>query len=106
MTTADLPAGVLARAGFSAAEAEGWSASAPGPQDSFPAAAEAVSLFLGRGQALIRRLPAPTACTADERAARAAIGGVMNGAREHFLRSHTAALYDALTAGRTRPLRL
>src|SRR5215468_10961106 len=106
MTTADLPAGVLARAGLSAAEAEGWSASAPGPQDSFPAAAEAVSLFLGRGQALIRRLPARAACTADERAARAAIGGVMNGAREHFLRSHTAALYDALTAGRTRPLRL
>ena len=106
MTTADLPAGVLARAGLSAAEAEGWSASAPGPQDSFPAAAEAVSLFLGRGQALIQRLPAPAACTADERTARAAIGGVMNGAREHFLRSHTAALYDALTAGRTRPLRL
>src|SRR5215510_4869788 len=73
MTTADLPAGVLARAGLSAAEAEGWSASAPGPQDSFPAAAEAVSLFLGRGQALIRRLPGTAACTADERAARAAI---------------------------------
>jgi thioesterase DpgC len=106
MTTARLPAGVLARAGLSAAEVAGWSASAPGPQDSFPAAAEAVSAFLGRGRALTQRLPAPAACTADERAAREAIGGVMNGAREHFLRAHTAALYDALTVGRTRPLRL
>lgn len=106
MTTARLPAGVLARAGLPAAEVEDWSASAPGPRDSFPAAAEAVSVFLGRGQALTRRLPAPAACTADERTAREAIGRVMNGARGHFLRSHTAALYDALTAGRTRPLRL
>jgi thioesterase DpgC len=106
MTTARLPAAVLARAGLPAAEVADWSASAPGPQDSFPAAAGAVSVYLGRGQALTRRLPAPAACTADERAAREAIGGIMNGAREHFLRSHTAALYDALTAGRTRPLRL
>ena len=106
MTTARLPAAALARAGLSAAEVADWSASAPGPPDTFPAAAEAVSVFLGRGQALARRLPAPAASTADERAAREAIGGVMNGAREHFLRAHTAALYDALTVGRTRPLRL
>jgi thioesterase DpgC len=106
MTTARLPAAVLARAGLSAAEVADWSASARGPQDSFPAAAEAVSAFLARGRALARRLPAPAACTADERAAREAIGGVMNGAREHFLRAQTATLYDALTVGRTRPLRL
>src|SRR2546430_3863822 len=106
MTTTRLPAAVLARAGLSGAEVGDWSASAPGPQDSFPAAAEAVSAFLGRGQALTRRLPAPAACTADERAAREAIGAVMNGAREHFLRAQTATLYDALTVSRTRPLRL
>src|SRR5262249_56595996 len=51
----------------------------------------------GRGRA---------AGTADERAAGEVVGGVMTGAREHFLRAHTAALYDALTAGRTRQLRL
>ena len=62
MTTARLPAAVLARAGLPVAEVADWSASAPGPQDSFPAAAEAVSIFLGRGQALTRRLPAPGAC--------------------------------------------
>src|SRR5215831_14332265 len=106
MTTARLPAAALARAGLSAAEVADWSASAPGPQDSLLAAAEAVSAFLRRGQALGRRLPAPAACTADERAAREIVGGVMNGARERFLGAHTAALYDALTAGRTRQLRL
>ena len=106
MTAAHVPAELLSRAGFSAAEVEDWAASGPPLEGSFTAAAAAVSVFLGRGQALSRRLPAPAAGTADERAAREAIGAVMNGAREHFLRAHTAALYDALTAGRTRSLRL
>ncbi len=106
MTTARLPPGVLERAGLPAADVADWARSAPGPQPAFAAAAEAVSVFLGRGQALIGRLPAPAACTGDERAAREAIGGVMTGARDHFLRAQAAALYDTLTAGRTRPLRL
>jgi (3,5-dihydroxyphenyl)acetyl-CoA 1,2-dioxygenase len=106
MTAAHVPAELLSRAGLSAAEVEDWAASAPPMEGSFTAAAAAVSVFLGRGQALSRRLPAPAASTADERGAREAIGAVMNGAREHFLRWHTAALYDALTAGRTRSLRL
>ena len=79
---------------------------APGRRGSFGAAAGAVSAFLIRGQALVRRLPAPTACTADEHAAREAIAALMNGARETFLSSHAADLYDALTGRRTRPLRL
>src|SRR5215469_17621010 len=106
MTAAHVPAELLSRAGLSTAEVEEWAASAPAIEGSFTAAAGAVSVFLARGQALSRRLPAPAAATADERAAREAIGAVMNGAREQFLRSHTAALYDALTAGRTRSLRL
>src|SRR5215469_13747371 len=106
MTAAHVPAEILSRAGLSVAEVEDWAASAPPVEGSFTAAAAAVSVFLARGQSLSRRLPAPAAGTADERAAREAIGAVMNGARDHFLRSHTAALYDAVTAGRTRPLRL
>jgi (3,5-dihydroxyphenyl)acetyl-CoA 1,2-dioxygenase len=106
MTAAHVPAELLSRAGLSAAEVADWAASAPAPAGSFTAAAAAVGVFLGRGQALSRRLPAPAGCTADERAAREAIGAVMNGAREHFLRAHAAALYDTLTVGRTRPLRL
>jgi thioesterase DpgC len=106
MTPAHLPAELLERAGLSAAAGADWAASAPDWRGSLTAAAGALSVFLSRGQALIRRLPAPAACTADERAAREAIGEVMNGAREHFLRSHAAALYDALTTDRTRSLRL
>jgi len=106
MTAAHVPAEILSRAGLSTAEVEDWAASAPPMEGSFTAAAAAVSVFLRRGQSLSRRLPAPAAGTADERAAREAIGAVMNGARDHFLRAHTAALYDAVTAGRTRPLRL
>jgi (3,5-dihydroxyphenyl)acetyl-CoA 1,2-dioxygenase len=106
VTPVHVPAELLSRAGLSAAEVADWVASAPALDGSFTAAAAAVSGFLGRGEALSRRLPTPAAGTADERAAREAIGAVMNGAREHFLRAHTAALYGALTAGRTRSLKL
>jgi len=106
MTTARVPSEVLTRAGLPTAEAENWAASAPGTHTIFAAAADAVSAFLGHGQALVRRLPPPADCSADERAAREAIGAVMTDARERFLRAHAAALYDALTSGRTRARRL
>ncbi len=106
MTTARFPAGVLAGAGLSPADADDWAASAPGPHASFGAAVDAISKFLTRGQALAGRLPAPAACTPGERAAREAIAGALNGAREAFLRPHAAALYDAVTDGCARSLRL
>ncbi|HEV8278922.1 MAG TPA: enoyl-CoA hydratase-related protein [Streptosporangiaceae bacterium] len=106
MTTAHIPPEVLTRAGLPAAEAENWAASAPHPHGTFAAASDVVSVFLSRGEALVRRLPAPARCSADERAAREVIAGIMTGARERFLRAYAAALYDALTADRTRPLRL
>jgi len=106
MTTAHFPAELLERAGLSPAEAGDWAASAPGPHGSFEAAAEAVSAFLARGQGLIQRLPDPPRRTAGERAAREAIAAMMDGARESFLRSHAADLYDAVTGGCARSLRL
>ena len=110
MTAARFPADVLGQAGLSPADTLDWAASAPGPGplsgESFRAAAGAVSDFLIRGQALMRRLPARTACTEKEQAARDAVTGLMNDAREDFLRSHTAALYDALTGDLARALRL
>jgi len=106
MTTADLPAEVLERAGLPSAEVAGWSASAPDPRGPFPAAADAVSAFLSRGQALLRRLPGQGSCTAAERDARDAIDGLMHTARESFLRWNAAELYDAVTDGRTRQLRV
>jgi (3,5-dihydroxyphenyl)acetyl-CoA 1,2-dioxygenase len=106
MSPVPYPADVLERAGLSAAEAVDWVASAPDPGGSFDAAAEAVSTFLARGQGFIQRLPGPGRRTAVERAARGAIAAIMDDARERFLRSHAAALYDAVTGGRTRSLRI
>jgi thioesterase DpgC len=106
MTTAHLPEGLLARAGLAASDGADWAAAAPGPGGSFPAAADAVSGFLARGQALARRLPGPDRGTPDEQAARQAITGIMNDARDTFLRSHAADLYDALTGHCTRSLRV
>jgi thioesterase DpgC len=105
MTTVPLPAGLLEQAGLPA-EAAAWAASAPAPDGPLPAAAAAVSGFLTRGEALIARLPARARRTEPEQAARDAITGLLNQARERFLRSHAAALYDSLTGGRSRPLRL
>jgi thioesterase DpgC len=106
MTMAPFPADVLERAGLPAADAARWAASAPGPAGSFEAAACALSVFLTRGQALAERLPGPQRGTDGERAARQAIAAAMDGARDGFLRSHAAGLYDALTGRRTRWLRL
>jgi enoyl-CoA hydratase/carnithine racemase len=94
------------RAGLSQAELTAWAASAPGPQGSFAAAADAASLFFARGSELMRRLPGPSACTAGEQAAREAIAAAMNDAREKFLRSHAGDLYDLLTGKRSRSLRV
>jgi thioesterase DpgC len=94
------------RAGFSQAEVGDWAASAPGPHGSLDAAADAASRFLTRGGELMRRLPDPAACTADEHAAREAIAAIMNDARENFLRSHAGGLYDLLTSRRSRSLRV
>ena len=106
MTTAQIPADALERAGLSPAAVAEWAASAPGPGLSFRAAADTVGVFLIRGHELTQRLPGPAQGTADERAARAAIAETMNEARETFLRAHAEDLYDALTDRCTKPLRL
>ncbi len=106
MTTVHFPAAVFQRAGLPAAEAEEWAASAPGPRGRFGDAAAAAGVFLTRGRALIQRLPDPVRRSADERAAHDVMAGMMNAARESFLRSHAAALYDAVTSRCTRSLRV
>ncbi|MDR0345758.1 MAG: enoyl-CoA hydratase/isomerase family protein, partial [Nocardiopsaceae bacterium] len=79
---------------------------AAAPPDSFPAAAAGLSRFLARGQALTSQLPVPPARTSAQAAAGKAIAAALHGARDRFLRSHAAALYDTLTSGFTKPLRL
>jgi enoyl-CoA hydratase/carnithine racemase len=108
MTAPPWPADLLARAGLPIGETAAWAAGAPAPggRDGWPAAADSVSRFLTRGLALRERLPARGHGTPGEQAARDAIGSVLHEARDSFLRAYTADLYDLLTSGRTRPLRV
>src|SRR6266566_442254 len=106
MAPCDPGGGVLRRAGLPEADVAAWEASRPNGRGAFGAAADAVSTFLTGGRALIGRLPAKAVCTDGEQAARDAITHLMNHARENFLRSHAADLYDAVTGRCTRPLRL
>jgi (3,5-dihydroxyphenyl)acetyl-CoA 1,2-dioxygenase len=107
MTTMRFPAGLLEQAGLPASEVADWAAAAPQPgSEAFQRAVATASAFLTRGQRLAARLPEPARATPQERAARQAIAGIMNGARDTFLRSHAADLYDQLTGHCTRPLRV
>jgi (3,5-dihydroxyphenyl)acetyl-CoA 1,2-dioxygenase len=90
MTTAHLPAGL------STPDLTDWASSQPAADGPFGPVTQAVSAFLVRGQELAGRLPD----------ARAAISEVLNGARDAYLRSHAAGLYDALTGRCARPLRV
>jgi (3,5-dihydroxyphenyl)acetyl-CoA 1,2-dioxygenase len=106
MTTTPVPAELLGRAGLPAAEVTAWAAALPDPRGPLDAAAAALSQFLATGQALSHRLPDQARRSADEQAARDVLVTAMDGARDSFLHRHAAALYDELTRGRTRSLRL
>ncbi len=96
----------LARAGFSVAELDAWSAARPQLGDSFPSAARAVSDFLGRGMSIVERLPNPSRRSDSERAAARAAGAALNEARAQFLRLYAGDLYEQLTDGYRKSLRL
>jgi hypothetical protein len=104
MTTASFPAGLLERAGLPATDLTDFADAVPPRDGAFNMAMEALAGYLARGRDLIGRLPAQG--SADERAAREAIAGLMNGARDDFLRGHATALYDAVTGRRARSLRV
>jgi (3,5-dihydroxyphenyl)acetyl-CoA 1,2-dioxygenase len=86
----------MTTAPLSAPDLTDWVSSQPAADGPFGPVSQAVSAFLVRGQELAGRLPD----------ARAAISEILNGARDAYLRAHAAALYDALTQGCTRPLRV
>jgi enoyl-CoA hydratase/carnithine racemase len=106
MTTERLATDVLERAGLPAGEVSGWVAALPASEPAFDQAAAAVSAFLARGQVLLRRLPEPRRRTDAESAAAHVITAAAHAARDAFLARHTAALYEAVTGGRGKPLRV
>ena len=105
MAIIDLPTEALQRAGLSPVEVEEWALSAPCRVESFETAATALSGFLTRGSALEDRLPrhgkrSEAERTPPRRSRRA------GRARSAFLAAHAHELYDELTDGRSKPIRL
>jgi enoyl-CoA hydratase/carnithine racemase len=92
--------------GLPAEEVDAWVPPARSAPDGFAADAAALSAFVRQGAALADRLPAPGQRKGTERTAAAAIEGALTDARGAFLGVHTGELYDRLTEGGIRRLRL
>jgi thioesterase DpgC len=102
----DLPTDALHRAGLSSDDIEAWSVSSPSQVESMQAAAGALSGFLGRGTALAERLPPRAERSDAERVAGEALTATLSAARISFLKAHAAELYESLTDGYAKPIRL
>jgi thioesterase DpgC len=88
---------MLEAAGLSPSEIADWAKSAPAGEDAFPAAAQAASEFLVRGDELLRRLPPRRDRNEAEAAAAAELNAALDQARSRFLRAHAEDVYTALT---------
>jgi thioesterase DpgC len=100
-----MAAGILEAAGLPEEEAAAWQGAAPVWSGSFDADAAAASEFLTAGEALLARLPERPRRDERERAAAEAIASSLDSARDGFLGAHVDAVYAALTADLTLPVR-
>ncbi|MGO9820542.1 MAG: enoyl-CoA hydratase/isomerase family protein [Solirubrobacteraceae bacterium] len=99
----ELPTNTLTRAGLPKSEVEEWALAGGLTPDSFEAAAAALSGFLVRGQALGERLLGDGE---GDRAASRELASALTAARDSFLAVHVEALYDQLTDGGAKPIRV
>jgi len=106
MTENPPPESLFVAAGLPAGEVRDWLRSRPEGTTSLDEDRERYGRFFARGTALVERLPAKPSRTERERAAAEALIEAGRRARGEFLRAHAAAAYDALTANRTRFVRL
>jgi thioesterase DpgC len=79
---------------------------APEPTASLAADRRRFGAFWARGTAQLARLPAKAKRSTEEAARAKATLAAGRESREHFMRAHARAVYDALTARRSRFLRL
>ena len=96
---------MLEAAGLSPSEIADWLGSAPPDEGEFPAAAQAASGFLLRGEELLRRLPPRRDRNEAEAAAAAELSSALDVARSAFLRAHAEDVYAALTDDLRRTVR-
>jgi thioesterase DpgC len=80
--------------------------SAPRLEGRFDLDAEATSDFLTHGVRLLEQLPPRPDRDGAQRASAETMSTALDEAREQFLRAHAEELYDALTDGLSRPMRI
>jgi thioesterase DpgC len=96
----------LAGAGFSADEARSWLAEKPVATADFSADGKKFSDYWIRSGRLLARLPEKPHRTEREQAAASVLQEAARDARVQFLRCHGDAVYDAVTATRSRFVRV
>lgn len=99
-------ADIVTAAGLPADAVAAWRAAAPGPADDYARDCREFSDFWLRSNRLIALLPEPARRDDRERAAAADITAAARATRTRFLRRHVVSLYDAVTAQRSRPIRV
>ena len=97
---------ILLAAGVSDAAASRWDAAIPKPASSYAADRRNFSDFWLQSAALIEHLPAAAQRTAVQQKAVEAIDETARRTRTQFLRDHVETVYDALTDGGTRRVRV
>jgi len=98
--------GVLVAAGLPAQTVADWVAVSPPGISDFSTDCRTYGAFWAKGTHLVSTLPKKPARNDAERAAAEAILSATRDARDRFLAAHARALYDELTAGRSRFVRL
>src|SRR5512140_301115 len=85
---------------------KGWARTAPARTTELHNDKAAFGHFWQRSGELLARLPAKPKRNADEAAAAAEILGLARDSRTHFMRAHARAIYESLTSGRGKFLRV
>ncbi len=96
----------LTTVGLPEKEVKGWLRDEPQKTGRYSADCKAFAAFWKKTSALIGRLQPPSSRQQRERRAAAAILEIARESRVRFLRAHADTIYDALTAKRTRFVRL
>ena len=98
--------GALAAAGLPANAVADWMAAAPARTSDFVTDCRTFGAYWAKGTHLVSTLPKKLARSDAERVAAEAILSATRAARDRFLAVHAHAVYDELTGGRSRFVRL
>jgi thioesterase DpgC len=101
-----MAAQLLTNVGLSAEAVDSWTRTAPEGSSGFRADCDRYCRYWQRGTALLGRLPAKPARKPAEQEAAQAVLMLARDARARFLRTHAREVYDALTAIRSRFVRV